>query len=437
MDLSSERLQYRGKTAIGRPTFSRPVKLALRDRIITSEKTVLDYGCGRGGDVTLLNSIGVDSVGWDPNHFADGKRQASDVVNLGYVVNVIEDPAERVSVLKDAYSLANECLIVSAQTEATTPSKGVPYGDGILTTRNTFQKYFATEALRSLIEHATGARAFLVEKGIFFVFKTDEASSRYLLAKQLISPAYRGRPKLRGLDVSSEKKREDVALTLAVLRFRGASLLDDHSVSVTDCEKHFGSINNATQVADQMLKAIGDRAGLLSSFKSAPCGKLLPDSFYFHRSALDSMPVTLRLFGRCALALVGDVGEDMLFKITKSALNVSILIYPEFSTAPHPELQRSLMVDLKTKIFRTRNYSSAKNPPILHRKEAFVMPNFPGYEAFQMLTRKEEELGLLSRADIGFKQIWEDKLDQVGFDPKSYITNLSISSNTYTSSAEI
>lgn len=431
MDLSNERLQYRGRTAIGRSSFSRPIKLALREKIITSEKTVLDYGCGRGGDVALLESIGVESIGWDPNHRTDGKRQPSDVVNLGYVVNVIEDPSERVAVLKDAYSLARECLIVSAQTEATTPSKGIPFGDGILTSRKTFQKYFATENLRSLIEQATGARAFLVEKGIFFVFKSEEARARYALSRERVRASYRPPSKLRALDVPCEFQKQGVLLALCEHLFLGTDILNDNSVSVTICEAYFGSVGNALQVAESMLNIIGDRTTLLSLMKSASCGKMLPDSFYFHSSALPSMPIEIRLLVHCALAVISDTCDDYLIKLSKTALSVSILFYRDFATAPHPELQQSLIVDLKKKTCRKRNYLGSNNRPILHRKETFVLPTFPDYDKFQLLSRKEEELGLLNRSDIGFKLGWEAKLNQIGFDPNSYVSNLPASTDTY------
>jgi len=56
--------------------------------------------------------------------------------------------------------------------------------------------------------------------------------------------------------------------------------------------------------------------------------------------------------------------------------------------------------------YAIRNYSSSDNPPILHRKESFVDPLYENYQVFADLTRQEEELGLLSRPEIGFKQQW-------------------------------
>ena len=47
-------------------------------------------------------------------HAPSGNRRAADVVNLGYVLNVIEDPAERQETLASAWSLARRLLVVSA-----------------------------------------------------------------------------------------------------------------------------------------------------------------------------------------------------------------------------------------------------------------------------------------------------------------------------------
>ena len=85
----------RHKTAIRRGDFSRPVKCALRDGLIDQSVTFFDYGCGRGEDLELLSSEGFTCSGWDPVYRPDGEKTPADVVNLGYVINVVEDPEER------------------------------------------------------------------------------------------------------------------------------------------------------------------------------------------------------------------------------------------------------------------------------------------------------------------------------------------------------
>src|SRR3954452_807300 len=92
----SAEVAARARTALQRGGLSRPVRLAVDDGLISADATsVLDYGCGRGGDVARLVRAGVQCTGWDPHHRPDGTLEPSDVVNLGYVVNVIEDLQER------------------------------------------------------------------------------------------------------------------------------------------------------------------------------------------------------------------------------------------------------------------------------------------------------------------------------------------------------
>ena len=78
------------KTAIRRGDFSRPIKCLIRDGLLDKAVTLFDYGCGRGEDLDLLSAEGFACSGWDPAYRPDAERQQADVVNLGYVLNVIE-----------------------------------------------------------------------------------------------------------------------------------------------------------------------------------------------------------------------------------------------------------------------------------------------------------------------------------------------------------
>ena len=134
----------RDRTAIRRSNPSRPVRLAVSDGLIHNETSVFDYGCGHGDDLRYLSSLGIACAGWDPVFATQESPTEADLVNLGYVVNVIEDSTERVRVLRDAWSLARRLLIVAARLslEADLPSRLNCFADGFLTTRGTFQKLF-------------------------------------------------------------------------------------------------------------------------------------------------------------------------------------------------------------------------------------------------------------------------------------------------------
>ena len=61
-----------------------------------------------------------------------------------------------------------------------------PYKDGVLTKRNTFQKYYAQSELRSYIETTLDTNAIAVSPGIFFVFKDELEEQTFLSERQHI-----------------------------------------------------------------------------------------------------------------------------------------------------------------------------------------------------------------------------------------------------------
>jgi hypothetical protein len=139
-------------TALSRSTLSAPVQLLIGHGLINDQISVFDYGCGRGDDLKGLESIGIRCAGWDPHFAQDQPQIASDVVNLGFVVNVIEVPAERVEAIQRAFSLASKALVVSVMLY-TNDRPGKPYRDGFLTARNTFQKYFSQDEFKDYLSH--------------------------------------------------------------------------------------------------------------------------------------------------------------------------------------------------------------------------------------------------------------------------------------------
>ena len=68
-----------------------------------------------------IQRLGHKSAGWDPVHAPDSAKHEADVVNLGFVLNVIEDPAERVDALLDAWKHTRRALLVSISKNASSP----------------------------------------------------------------------------------------------------------------------------------------------------------------------------------------------------------------------------------------------------------------------------------------------------------------------------
>jgi hypothetical protein len=58
---------------------------------------------------------------------------------------------------------------------------------------------------------------------------------------------------------------------------------------------------------------------------------------------------------------------------------------------------RSVKLDLQTREIDCREFAGSANPPILHRKEAFLRPDDPLRARFERLTRQEERAGCWMR----------------------------------------
>src|SRR5690348_16813188 len=104
----------RHKTAISRTELSRPIKLVIVDRLLSPERSILDYGCGLGDDLRLLHAAGYAGIGWDPVHRPAGQREPAPVVTLGYVVKLLlfqELVVEAESKLVDRLLKAAEALL--------------------------------------------------------------------------------------------------------------------------------------------------------------------------------------------------------------------------------------------------------------------------------------------------------------------------------------
>ncbi|WP_058034539.1 DNA phosphorothioation-associated putative methyltransferase [Burkholderia pseudomallei] len=165
-------------TALSRASLSAPVQMLVRHGLVRPGMTFFDYGCGRGGDVSALSSKGITASGWDPYYFPEATIATANAVNLGFVVNVIEDPGERIETITKAFGLAQTVMSIGAMLYAGDPP-GKPYRDGFLTSRNTFQKYYSQSELKDYIEQALQRDVFMVGPGIAFVFANTEAEQRF------------------------------------------------------------------------------------------------------------------------------------------------------------------------------------------------------------------------------------------------------------------
>lgn len=93
---------YRHRAEIARVTAFKLVRLAVEAGLFPTDTTYFDYGCGDGADIDYLHCLGLTSCGWDPYFRPDQPQVPADVVNIGYVINVIENTAERRQALLNA-----------------------------------------------------------------------------------------------------------------------------------------------------------------------------------------------------------------------------------------------------------------------------------------------------------------------------------------------
>tara|TARA_R100000027_G_scaffold163_1_gene161 strand:+ start:4193 stop:6058 length:1866 start_codon:yes stop_codon:yes gene_type:complete len=174
----------RHRTAIRRQDLSRPVKLLLQHGLLREGRSFFDYGCGRGVDVQALAQLGYESAGWDPAYLSDEPLKKAEVVNLGYVLNVIEDPDERIMVLKRAGELSRCVLIVSTLVRGQeTAAHQRKWRDGFLTALGTFQKFFEPGELEGLIERALEVEPVTLAPGICVVFRDREEHESFSAAR--------------------------------------------------------------------------------------------------------------------------------------------------------------------------------------------------------------------------------------------------------------
>jgi DNA phosphorothioation-associated putative methyltransferase len=395
----------RHRTAIQRHTFSRPVRQALEAGLITRGTNVFDYGCGHGDDIRHLRRRGIRCAGWDPVHRPRGQRRPADVVNLGYVVNVIEDTGERATILREAWGLTRKLLIVSARLTVDARAGQQSYEDGYLTQRGTFQKYYQQHELREWLDETLGVASVPAGPGIFYIFRDAELRQSFMAAR------YRRRaqaPRLRHSDVVfeqhsalfeplmafltargrlpdeseleeapqirqvlgslrrsfmiirrvtgaeqweriREERAQDLLVYLALSRFDGRPRFSNlpHDLQL-DVRAFFSTYRRACDRADELLFSAGNLQTIDEACRAAPVGKRTPSAFYVHISALPSLPPVLRVYEGCARGYIGTVEGANIIKLHRHKPQVSYLSYPDFERDPHPALAASLIVPLQT-----------------------------------------------------------------------------------------
>lgn len=442
----------RHRAAMVRTALSKPVRIALEAGLFSAENTFFDYGCGYGSDIQHIANLGYTASGWDPHYHPDTACQAADIVNLGYIINVIEDPSERREALLKAWELTHQTLIVAAQVLVDNPSGRVAYSDGILTRRNTFQKYYEQEELKAYIDQVLGVDAIPGALGIYIVFRDPVAAEKFRASrfrsrattprvrasvrrfeahKELLAPLMafmteQGRLPIQDelpaapdiitqfgtlkrafqvilqatdvqeWDAIADKRRQDILVYLALSHFgRRPRFRELPETMQNNIRGLFGSYPQACAAADLMLTSLGKPEFLAACCQQSAIGRLTPSGLYVHLSALEELDPILRLYEGCASRTIGRMVEATLIKFHTRTPKLSYLFYPDFDTDPHPRLHTSMQIDLRDLQVNYRDYDADTDGPILHWKEAYVSSRYPLREKFAKLTRQETAWGLL------------------------------------------
>jgi DNA phosphorothioation-associated putative methyltransferase len=447
----------RHKAAIKRSELSRPVKIALEADLFQAETTFFDYGCGCGEDIKQIKSHGYAASGWDPFYRPNTNLEPADIVNLGYIINVIEDVTERRQALSKAWSLTQRVLIVSAQVLVDDRRRGlVAYGDGVVTNRNTFQKYYEQEELKLYIDQVLEVESIPAGLGIYFVFRHEAEAEFFRVSRlysrlttprvlgkvrnfedyrELLTPLMdfytkRGRLPSKGelaseaqiksefrsfqrafklilqatdrheWEAIAEKRRQDLLVYLALGKFSGRPTIRKLAPEIkADVKALFGSYKQACTIADQLLVQAGDLQKIAHLCQASNVGKQLDGAIAVHISALEKLPPLLRLYEGCASRNFYRLENANIVKIYYNKPKITYLVYPDFDTQAHPALQATMEVDLHNLSVTYHDISDETNPLILHQKDALVAPDYPSYKKFVRLTKKEQKSGLLKNYD--------------------------------------
>lgn len=162
------------KTAMTRKKPSLPLRKAMQHGFIRKDSVVLDYGCGKGFDVTYLDSLHIEAFGYDKYYHPFMPKGIFDVVMLSYVLNVIPDKQERIDVLKQAWDKTDSVLVVSVRMyeHMDYNYNWTPYNDGFVTSANTFQHYYRQGEIEQLfLEHTSVNNWKKLGEGIYALYK--------------------------------------------------------------------------------------------------------------------------------------------------------------------------------------------------------------------------------------------------------------------------
>jgi len=279
-------------TAMVRYGFSAPVQSLARHGFLDGRYRLFDYGCGRGDDLRGLLENGLTAAGWDPFYAPHNPIKSADIVNLGFVINVIEDFDERLEALTRAWSLARTLLVVSVMLTNQNDPRGQRFRDGVMTKRGTFQKYFSQGEIKAFIEQVLDEEPIAVAPGVLYVFRDKDAEQRFLVDRYRSRRTPLPEPSARGRERPKRERRnraeEQYQAHRDALERLWAQWLDlgrkpDRSESADELalSEAFGSIAKALRFIEARKVAESDAESVTRSLEAAERARLADLTVYF------------------------------------------------------------------------------------------------------------------------------------------------------------
>jgi DNA phosphorothioation-associated putative methyltransferase len=429
-------LIQRHKTAIRRQGLSLPIKCLLRDGLLDASQSLFDYGCGRGQDLDLLREMSIPCDGWDPVYRPHAARVGASVVNLGYVINVIEDPQERAEVLRSAWDLCESLMVVSAlaPAERATGAESRDYSDGIVTSRGTFQRFYTHQELRAYLEQQIPFDAVPAAPNIFYLFKNEDLRQQFLASRyrrQLAVPQRRvseilfennrdileplmavvtrlGRlpgpeelPELPELVARfgslkraflvvgratgqapwreiAARRTEDLLVYLALARFgRGQPLSQLPFFTQHDIKAFMGTYTRARDEANRLLFSVGDTDTIDRACQRSRMGHLVENALIVRRDDLQELDPVLRVYEGCARAILGEVEDANVIKLHRFSGKVTYLLCKDLDHDPDPVISLRIKVNLPNLSIDVFDYSRWEVPTRLGIDPDFLLRKRP------------------------------------------------------------
>ena len=112
-----------------------------------------------------------------------------------------------------------------------------------------------------------------------------------------------------------------------------------------------------------------------------------------HRSLLDELPLTLRVFVECGATLFGNPREADLIKFHLRSRKLTFQHYDDFDREPFPVLRLRIKIDLPRMFVTVFDHSTGPDRQVLCFKERFLPQDYPDRASMEEVSTQLRRLG--------------------------------------------